>query len=43
MFRDQGWCLDKIDKEELALLFIVIFLAICDTTITGAIIYYFIK
>lgn len=43
MFKDQGWCLDKVDKQELALLFIMIFLATCDTLITGVIIYYFIK
>lgn len=43
MFRDYGYCLDKLDKEEIALLFIVIFLAMGDTVITGAIVYYFIK
>jgi len=43
MFRDYGWCLDKLDKEELVLLLIIIFLAMGDTVITGAIVYYFIK
>jgi hypothetical protein len=40
MFKDHKWCLNKVNKEDLALLFIIIFLTTFDTLITATIVYF---